>query len=133
MSYGVVDFAESYGVKLSVKYNRYSADTVNISNIKTAVVFPTMRVWVGVDSCFGFDVSVVEMNDMVSERGKVFNKYVVSSSPYILFKCVRAGYTEIEDSGHDISFTLTNGVYTLGELFGEIGDLATFQRHVSRH
>jgi hypothetical protein len=36
--------------------------------------------------------SVVEMNDMVSERGKVFNKYVVSSSPYILFKCVRAGY-----------------------------------------
>jgi hypothetical protein len=61
---------------------------------------------------------------MVSERGKVFNKYVVSSSPYILFKCVRAGYTEIEDSGHDISFTLTNGVYTLGELFGEIGDLA---------
>jgi hypothetical protein len=43
--------------------------------------------------------------------------------PYILFKCVRAGYTEIEDSGHDISFTLTNGVYTLGELFGEIGIL----------
>jgi hypothetical protein len=125
MSYGVVDFAESYGVKLSVKYNRYSADTVNISNIKTAVVFPDdAGIWVGVDSCFGFDVSVVEMNDMVSERGKVFNKYVVSSSPYILFKCVRAGYTEIEDSGHDISFTLTNGVYTLGELFGEIGDLA---------
>jgi hypothetical protein len=43
MSYGVVDFAESYGVKaLSI---RYSADTVNISNIKTAVVFPTMRVY----------------------------------------------------------------------------------------
>jgi hypothetical protein len=51
---------------------------------------------------------------------------VVSSSPYILFKCVRAGYTEIEDSGHDISFTLTNGVYTLGELFGEIGILRNF-------
>jgi hypothetical protein len=66
------------------------------------------------------------MNDMVSERGKVFNKYVVSSSPYILFKCVRAGYAEIEDSGHDISFTLTNGVYTLGELFGEIGILRNF-------
>jgi hypothetical protein len=41
-------------------------------------------------------------------------------------KCVRAGYTEIEDSGHDISFTLTNGVYTLGELFGEIGILRNF-------
>jgi hypothetical protein len=62
----------------------------------------------------------------VSEVGKVSNKYVVSSSPYILFKCVRAGYTEIEDSGHDISFTLTNGVYTLGELFGEIGILRNF-------
>jgi hypothetical protein len=54
MSYGVVDFAESYGVKLSVKYNRYSADTVNISNIKPAVVFPDdAGIWVGVDSCFG--------------------------------------------------------------------------------
>jgi hypothetical protein len=53
MSYGVVDFAESYGVKLSVKYNRYSAD-VNISNIKTAVVFPDdAGIWVGVDSCLG--------------------------------------------------------------------------------
>jgi hypothetical protein len=41
MSYGVVDFAESYGV-LSVKYNRYSADTVNISNIKPRFVFPTI-------------------------------------------------------------------------------------------
>jgi hypothetical protein len=87
----------------------------------------------GVDSCFGFDVSVVEMNDMVSERGEVFNKYVVSSSPYILFKCVRAGYTEIEDSGHDISFTLTNGVYTLGELFGEIGILRNFPTPRIRH
>jgi hypothetical protein len=55
MSYGVVDFAESYGVKLSVKYNRYSADTVNISNIKPRLCFPTMRVYIGVDSCFGFD------------------------------------------------------------------------------
>jgi hypothetical protein len=82
-------------------------------------VFPDdAGIWV-MDSCFG-------MNDMVSERGKVFNKYVVSSSPYILFKCVRAGYAEIEDSGHDISFTLTNGVYTLGELFGEIGILRNF-------
>jgi hypothetical protein len=45
MSYGVVDFAESYGVKLSVKYNRYSADTVNISNIKPRLCFPTMRVY----------------------------------------------------------------------------------------
>jgi hypothetical protein len=36
-----------------------------------------------------------------------------------------SGY-EIEDSGHDISFTLTNGVYTLGELFGEIGILRNF-------
>jgi hypothetical protein len=44
MSYGVVDFAESYGVKLSVKYNRYS-DTVNISNIKPRLCFPTMRVY----------------------------------------------------------------------------------------
>jgi hypothetical protein len=74
--------------KLSVKY---MAD-IQYFNIKTAVVFPDdAGIWVGVDSCFGFD-AVVEMNDMVSERGKVFNKYVVSSSPYILFKCVRAGY-----------------------------------------
>jgi hypothetical protein len=62
MSYGVVDFAESW------RYNRYSADTVNISNIKTAVVFPTMGIWV--DRVFGFELSVVEMNDMVSERGE---------------------------------------------------------------
>jgi hypothetical protein len=51
MSYGVVDFAESYGV-LSVKYNRYSADTVNISNMRLCF---RRRIWVGVDSCVGFD------------------------------------------------------------------------------
>jgi hypothetical protein len=45
-----------------------TADTVNISNIKTAVVFPTMGIWV--DRVFVFELSVVEMNDMVSERGE---------------------------------------------------------------
>jgi hypothetical protein len=40
---------------------------------------------------------------------------------------------EIEDSGHDISFTLTNGVYTLGELFGEIGILRNFPTPRIRH
>jgi hypothetical protein len=48
-------------------------------------------------------------------------------STYILFKCVRPVMRN-GDSGHDVSFTLTNGVYALGELFGEIGDLAGFQR-----
>jgi hypothetical protein len=53
MSYGVVDFAESYGVKLSVKYNRYSAD---MSISKPRLCFPNdAGIWVGVDSCFGFD------------------------------------------------------------------------------
>jgi hypothetical protein len=39
MSYGVVDFAESYGVKLSVKYNRYCGYRQYFQH-KTAVVFP---------------------------------------------------------------------------------------------
>jgi hypothetical protein len=68
MSYGVVDFAESYGVKLSVKYNRCGYRQY-FQHKTAAVVFPD-DAGMGVDSCFGFDVSVVEMNDMVSERGE---------------------------------------------------------------
>lgn len=122
-SYSSIDFVETYGIMLNVKYNRYSADTINSSGLKTAVMFPEdsdSNIWIGGDSCFGFDASIIEINDIVSERGKVFNNYIVSSGPYILLKCIRDGYTEIENSGHDISLNITDGNYTLTELFNEI-------------
>jgi hypothetical protein len=121
MSYSSIDFVAKMGISFCVKYNRYSADTVNHSNLKTAVVFPDdTSVWLGNESCFGFDVSVNEMNDIVSERGKVFNKYPVSSNPYVLIKCVRDGYSDIVDSGHDISFGISNSKYVLDDLFSDI-------------
>jgi hypothetical protein len=67
------------------------------------------------------------MNDM-SERGKVFFSMWFLQ---VRISCLKCPSLIDGDSGHDISFTLTNGVYTLGELFGEIGilELSTQSRH----
>ena len=102
--------------------------TQNIKNSKTIVIFPdesyntnNNRIWTGVGSCFLFDNSQNEMNNVVSETQSLQTNYVINSKPYIELKCINKDFSNnpINDYKIDISNSSLTG-YTLDEYIGAI-------------
>jgi len=109
--------------------------TRNIKNSKTIVIFPdesynttNNRIWTGITSCFSFDTSQNEINNVLSETQSLQTNYIIDSSPYIELKCINTDYNRNNDNNYtvndyriDISNSSITG-YTLDEYIGAINN-----------
>ena len=124
--------------KMNLQLNQKT--TSNIKNYKTVVVFPsesgTNTIWTGSTSCFSFDPSRVELNNIYSETSTIQTNYSIVSSPYFKLKCIHPEYgydasdtyTRSDFSGNDISFNLVNSTgdgYTLTEYITALNNSLT--------
>ena len=89
----------TYSYNLNICLNRKKIK--NKIGSKVVVVFPekdasnTFPLWVGTTSYLKFPNNNNEMEDIVSELvGKTTN-YYINSTPFVVFKCINANYTNI--------------------------------------
>ena len=134
-------FVDGYGnsyYKMNLQLNQKT--TSNIKNYKTVVVFPSESgdntIWTGSTSCFNFDPSRVELNNIYSETSTTQTNYSIVSSPYFNLKCIHPEYgydasdTDYRKdfSGNDISFNIVNSTgegYTLSEYITALNNSLT--------
>ena len=107
--------------------------TSNIKNAKTIVIFPdesyntnNNRIWTGTGSCFLFDNSQNELNNVISETQSLQTNYIINSTPYIDLKCVNTDYRINESyNKNDYRIVISNSSitgYTLDEYIGAINN-----------
>jgi hypothetical protein len=108
--------------------------TPNIKNSKIIVIFPdesyntnNNRIWTGAGSCFLFDTSYNELNNIISETQSLQTNYIINSKPYIYLKCINSDYNNNNnnytknDYQIDISNSSITG-YTLDEYIAAINN-----------
>jgi len=124
--------------ELSIQLNRLT--TSNIAGAKVALVFPVdvsenvlNDIWVGATSAFAFENTSYELSNIVSETQTSQSTIVISSNPYVLFKCTTPylngrdtngtviGTTTLNDYQIDISNSIGVG-YTLSEYIAELNN-----------
>jgi len=71
--------------------------TQNIQNSLIAVVFPdetgsTYPVWTGTNSCFSFDNSYGQVNDLYSRVNLLASNYIITNTPILYLQCSEPGY-----------------------------------------
>ena len=119
--------------QLQINYNR--STTNNIVNSKTYIEFPTEttspKIWTGINSCFHFQNTKNELNNVVSENSPITQqsgKYVITLNttpgkypyPYIYLSCVKPQYNVIENNYIiDLSDSSAAG-YDIEEYFAAI-------------
>jgi hypothetical protein len=99
--------------QLQIKYNR--STTNNIKNSKTYVELPTeissiqyFNVWTGKTSCFRFQKTQNELNEVVSQSSSIqqgTSSISILNRPYIYLNCVKANYNVDEN---DYQITIQN-------------------------
>ncbi len=101
-----ISYNKKYYSNLKIKPNR-NVSYYNKLN-KTLVEFPDdYTIWLGEDSCFQFDLSINEMNNI---KGKTpileqTDRYYIHTSPYVEFKCIEDNFIMPEN---DFSFNIVN-------------------------
>lgn len=116
----VIGFNHSH-FELDIRVNR---STVSLyENSKFAVVFPSDTIiWTGLSSAFVFDNTSYEVSDLFAETKTVENKYVVSSSPYMVLRCVKQHF---DISNNNYTFNVANSLstgYSISEYLSAIND-----------
>jgi len=108
--------------QLKIKPNRFT--TQNLSNSKIRIEFPdesknsTNLIWTGTKSCFNFDLSTNEINNIIAETPAInqTNTYTITNKPKILLNCITNNFVS---SLNDIEIILnnspTNSPYTIDE------------------
>ena len=110
--------------------------TQNVKDSKTVVIFPNERatsgnkIWTGIGSCFSFDNSNNELNNVVSETQPLQTNYTISSTPYIYLRCINTKYNKNNDTSYNtndyqinvpnsdaIGYTLTQYVDAINNSF----------------
>jgi hypothetical protein len=120
--------------QLTINYNR--SKTNNIVNSKTYIEFPTEtdtpKIWTGNNSCFHFQNTKNELNNVVSEISPITQqsgKYVITPNltpgkypnPYIYLSCVKPQYNVIENN-YIIDLPNSNAGYNIAEYFAAINN-----------
>jgi hypothetical protein len=108
------DNGSSY-FKMVINWNKTTTPNQNINSLKTVVVFPgetdnNSRIWTynkELLNCFYFLNRTSELNNIISETSVNQTNYVINSNPYILLKCIAAGYTVDYTGLLDLSGALT--------------------------
>jgi hypothetical protein len=116
--------------ELNIKFNRNT--TNNIDNSKTLIIFPTEltntgynNIWTGSTSCFRFKNTINEINNIISETSTVeqqSGRFKIKNNPYIYLKCIKPGYSVIEN---DYKISLLNSQsegYTLSQYVNVINN-----------
>ena len=119
-SYGFNSYFE-----LSLKLNRYTTKNTPYSNL--AVVFPeetsTYTIWTGgLISSFKFKQNVQTINNIISVNTppNYYNKYTITTSPYIKLQCTHSLYNS---SANFYKFDISNATYNiLSDYIGAIND-----------
>ena len=110
-------------IEMGLKFNRTYYNP-NIDN-KTIVIFPdTTDLWVGPTSCFRFDASYNELNEVYSEVMAIpqNDRYIILNQPYVLVTCTLDGFV---NSLNDASFNIADSVeegYTINEYIDVINE-----------
>lgn len=93
-------------VEMRLKFNRLVCNT-NTDN-KIVVIFPESdNIWYGETSCFRFDASYNELNEIYSEVASIAqsDRYIIESLPYVELKCTLDGFVNVLN---DVSFSIPN-------------------------
>lgn len=138
-------FGNSY-YKMNIQLNQKT--TTNKKNSKTVIVFPEETgddtIWTGSTSCFHFDASNVELNNIVSETSTSQTNYTISNTPRMYLKCIHSQYgydssnvtTRIDFSGNDYQFDISNSSvtgYTLDEYITALNDSITYVNNSTKN
>jgi len=110
-------------IQLKMKFAR---DNVNSNKEnKTIVIFPdSSDIWVGGTSCFRFDASYNELNEIYSEVSPILqtDNYVVEQTPHIDITCIEPGFI---NNINNISLNIANSTgdgYSLTQFIDVVND-----------
>lgn len=115
-----------YYYKFTLPLNPYTQTLSKDS--KTVALFPNDRnVWIGADSCFKLETTIIELSDIKSESKTSTSDFIVGSSVYIYLKCKRSGYTESNGfTKNTVEIKITPGSYALDAYIARINsDIAS--------
>jgi hypothetical protein len=122
-----------YTFELSLRPNRKT--TVNISNQKMIIKFPNETrlepglnpVWTGDGSLFQFPNTIMNFQNINGEINSSTTSYIVSSSPYILLRCIQSGFY----TNNPHPNTKPPGSYIATDLLGTAVDINDFKIDIS--
>ena len=107
--------------KFSMKINVNRKKVLNNQNIKSAVLFTEdpsyLPVYFGSNSLFQFDSSIIELNNIMSERNSLRTEYKISTSPYIVLSCKNRRYSTL-----DQEIKVKNSTYNLNTYIASINE-----------
>ena len=86
-------------IEMGLKFDRTYYNP-NVDN-KTVVIFPeTNNLWVGATSCFRFDASYNELNEIYSEVISISqnDRYIIELEPYVQLTCTLDGLNNLANS-----------------------------------
>ena len=108
-----------YQFQWKIKLNRYNVK--NIPQYKTVLIVPNdPKIWIGSGSCFNFEASYNEINNLYSETYVPYSNYDVTGTSYF-FKCNNSKYNI--GGLNDFSYNLSNeSTYSLDNLIFEINN-----------
>jgi len=115
----------NYYFQWQIKLNRYNGN--NIPLYKTVLKLPstetsvTNPIWLGNKSCFFFDKSYNELNNLISETNVYFSDYEISANIYYSFICNDISYSV--NGINDFSYNLTPSLgYSFNAYLSEINN-----------
>jgi len=132
--------------KMNIQLNQKT--TTNKKNSKTVVIFSeetgNNTIWTGSTSCFHFDASNVELNNIVSETSTSQTNYTISNTPRMYLKCLHSQYgydssnvtTRNDFSGNNYQFDISNSSvsgYTLDEYITALNDSITYVNNSTKN
>jgi hypothetical protein len=88
--------------RLYINLNRLT--TANLAGAKVAVKFPVdYNIWIDANSAFVFDTDAYELSNILSETKTAQSTILVTSNPYIQFKCMAKYFNGVDTYGNMIS------------------------------
>ena len=115
----------NYYFQWQIKLNRYNGN--NIPLYKTVLILPynetpgTNSIWLGNKSCFVFDKSYNELNNLISETYVYFSNYEISGNTYYYFICNDRNYSV--NGINDLSYNLSPSLgYSFNGYISEINN-----------
>ena len=89
-----INYGYSY-FQILLKLNRFTTEIYK--NQKCVLIFPDetnvrIPIWVGSNSCFHYDISVNELNNIYSETASNVDTFTLYTTPFIAFVCNKTGY-----------------------------------------
>jgi len=105
---------DSYYYEMTIFFNKGNDPYANVTGLKTYIAFPTENaIWTGRSSLFKFKTKKEYTNVIDAESESNQTDYPITSSPYIVLKCIKTGfnttnYYEPTMGSHDTPSTSSN-------------------------